>query len=229
MTKSRKFFVIITLFFVLFSAQSLFSAENVSEKAPAKKEQTTGKEFIKEYKDPALAIAKEESLASRVASFIWSIIKYVFVLLLALGLAYFGVHAVSKMMVFRGLSPGSEGAIRLIDTFYLGQNKALHLVEVGDEILLISSSQNNVSFVKKITSRQQIDELIEQKKEAAQNTQQPFANILDNIINRAKQSLSGRRRSSMQSNIQSTIKSLKSNLVLLKSRNSTKNKEKDKF
>lgn len=226
----KKTFIALVIIFILLVFQSLALAENAPKKTPSSNEQTTEKKLVKEYDDPALSLAKEEGAVSKIASLIWNIVKYIFVLLLALGLAYFGVHTVTKLMVMRGLSPqGSAGAIKMLDTIYLAQNKALHLVEIGDEILLVSSSQNNINLIKEIKHHEQLDEILEQKRERAQNIQQPFSNVLDNITQRARQSLSGRRRSNMQSSIQSTIKSLKGNLSTLKSRNSGKTKNPDKF
>lgn len=62
--------------------------------------------------------------------------------------------------------------IRLIETRYLGPKKALLLVEVGGEYLLLSSSDTTLTFIKQINMLEDI-EVIEESPE-----QGSFATLL---------------------------------------------------
>ena len=60
----------------------------------------------------------------------------------------------------RGLPVGSPLAskhIRLIETRYLGPKKALMLMEVGGEYLLLSSSENGLTLIKQIDMLEEIE------------------------------------------------------------------------
>ncbi len=54
--------------------------------------------------------------------------------------------------------------IRLVETRYLGPKKALLLVEVSGEYLLLSSSDNQLGLIKRIDMLEEI-EVIEEKPE----------------------------------------------------------------
>jgi flagellar protein FliO/FliZ len=62
--------------------------------------------------------------------------------------------------------------IRLVETRYLGPKKALLLIEVGGEYLLLSSSDNGLTLIKQINLLEDI-EVIEEKSE-----QSGFAAVL---------------------------------------------------
>lgn len=67
----------------------------------------------------------------------------------------------------RGLPVGQHLAskyIRLVETRYLGPKKALLLIEVGGEYLLLSSSDSGISLIKQIDMLEDI-EVIEEKPE----------------------------------------------------------------
>jgi len=86
-------------------------------------------------------------------------------LALVVGIILIIWHFSGKLM--RGLPVGQHLAskyIRLVETRYLGPKKALLLIEVGGEYLLLSSSDSGISLIKQIDMLEDI-EVIEEKPE----------------------------------------------------------------
>lgn len=123
---------------------------------------------------PSLAFAAESS--SQQFSFLASFLQMIAALALVVGLILVTWHFSSKLM--RRLPAGQQllsKHIRLIETRYLGPKKALLLVEVGGEYLLLSSSDNGLRLVKQIDMLEDI-EVIEEKSE-----QSSFATLLTRL------------------------------------------------
>jgi len=106
-------------------------------------------------------------------SFLAGFLQMIAALALVIGLILVTWYFSGKLM--RGLPVGqrlSGRHIRLVETRYLGPKKALLLVEVGGEYLLLSSSDNSISLIKQIDMLEEI-EVIEEKSE-----QSGFASVL---------------------------------------------------
>ena len=72
-------------------------------------------------------------------------------LLLVLGLIYLTVK-VWKRFVNRGIHLGGrENLINVLETSHLAQNQTLHLVEVGNKILLLGSTANQVTLISDVS------------------------------------------------------------------------------
>lgn len=98
-------------------------------------------------------------------SFLASLLQMVAALALVVGLILITWHFSGKLM--KRLPVGQQlisKHIRLIETRYLGPKKALLLVEVGGEYLLLSSSDTALTFVKQIDMLEEI-EVIEERPE----------------------------------------------------------------
>ena len=98
-------------------------------------------------------------------SFLTSLLQMVAALALVVGLILVTWHFSGKLM--KRLPIGQQLVskhIRLIETRYLGPKKALLLVEVGGEYLLLSSSDTALTFVKQIDMLEEI-EVIEERLE----------------------------------------------------------------
>jgi len=120
---------------------------------------------------PTLASAADGS--GQEFNFLASILQMVAALALVVGLILVTWHFSGKLM--KRLPIGQQLVskhIRLIETRYLGPKKSLLLVEVGGEYLLLSSSDNALTFVKQIDMLEEI-EVIEEKPE-----QGSFATLL---------------------------------------------------
>ena len=120
---------------------------------------------------PAIVCAGDSS--GHEFSFLASFLQMIAALALVVGLILVTWYFSGKLL--RGLPVGQHLAskhIRLVETRYLGPKRALLLIEVGGEYLLLSSSDNNLSFIKQIHMLEDI-EVIEEKLE-----QSAFAALL---------------------------------------------------
>lgn len=123
---------------------------------------------------PSIASAADSS--GQEFSFLASFLQMIAALALVVGLILITWHFSSKLM--KGLPIGRQllsKHIRLVETRYLGPKKALLLVEVGGEYLLLSSSDSGLSLIKQIDMLEEI-EVIEEKQE-----QSSFANLLTRL------------------------------------------------
>ncbi len=123
---------------------------------------------------PSIAAAAEGS--GQEFSFLASFLQMIAALALVVGLILVTWHFSGKLM--KGLPLGNQfhsKHIRLIETRYLGPKKALLLVEVGGEYLLLSSSEAGLALIKQIDMLEEI-EVIEEKPE-----QSSFAMLLNRL------------------------------------------------
>lgn len=123
---------------------------------------------------PSIAAAAESS--GQEFSFLASFLQMIAALALVVGLILVTWHFSGKLM--KGLPLGNQfhsKHIRLIETRYLGPKKALLLVEVGGEYLLLSSSDAGLALIKQIDMLEEI-EVIEEKPE-----QSSFAMLLNRL------------------------------------------------
>ena len=91
-------------------------------------------------------------------SFLASLLQMVAALAIVVGLILITWHFSGKLM--KRLPVGQQlisKHIRLIETRYLGPKKALLLVEVGGEYLLLASSDTTLTFVKQINMLEDIE------------------------------------------------------------------------
>jgi flagellar protein FliO/FliZ len=109
-------------------------------------------------------------------SFLASFLQMLAALALVIGIIlvtwYFSGRLMRRMPVGHQLL---SKHIRLVETRYLGPKKALLLVEVGGEYLLLSSSDSGLALIKQIDMLEEI-EVIEEKAE-----QSSFATLLNRL------------------------------------------------
>jgi flagellar protein FliO/FliZ len=120
---------------------------------------------------PSVVSAAESSVPE--FSFLASFLQMIAALALVVGLILVTWHFSGKLM--KGLPMGQQllsKHIRLVETRYFGPKKALLLVEVGGEYLLLSSSESGLALVKQIDMLEEV-EIIEEKPE-----QSRFATLL---------------------------------------------------
>ena len=123
---------------------------------------------------PSLVSAADSS--GHEFSFLASFLQMIAALALVVGLILITWHFSAKVM--KRLPVGQQllsKHIRLIETRYLGPKKALLLVEVGGEYLLLSSSDSGLALIKQIDMLEEI-EVIEEKLE-----QSSFATLLNRL------------------------------------------------
>jgi flagellar protein FliO/FliZ len=123
---------------------------------------------------PSLASAADSS--GQEFSFLSSFLQMMAALALVVGLILVTWHFSGKLM--KRFPVGQQlisKHIRIIETRYLGPKKALLLVEVGGEYMLLSSSDAGLQLIKHIDMLEEI-EVIEEKTERSS-----FANLLNSL------------------------------------------------
>jgi flagellar protein FliO/FliZ len=109
-------------------------------------------------------------------SFLASFLQMIAALALVVGLILITWHFSGKLL--KGSPVGRQllsKHIRLIETRYLGPKKALLLVEVGGEYMLLSSCDSGLTLIKQIDMLEEI-EIIEEK-----HDQSSFATLLTRL------------------------------------------------
>ena len=123
---------------------------------------------------PSIACAGDSS--AQEFSFLTSFLQMIAALAIVIGLILVTWHFSGKLM--RGL-PGAQHLsskhIRLVETRYLGPKRALLLIEVGGEYLLLSSSDNRLSLIKQIDMLEEIEVIEESRDQGA------FSGILSRL------------------------------------------------
>ncbi len=110
---------------------------------------------------PTLVLAAEVQPGTGGYSLFASFIQMLFALMVVLGLmmaTYYGVNRLMKTM------PGLRQTgryIRVVEVKPMGPRKALILVEISGEYLLLSSCDNSISFLKQIDMLEEIEVLDE--------------------------------------------------------------------
>jgi flagellar protein FliO/FliZ len=120
---------------------------------------------------PSIVYAGDSS--AQEFSFLAGFFQMIAALALVVGLIlvtwYYSGKLMRRLPIGQHLAPKH---IRLVETRYLGPKKALLLIEVGGEYLLLSSSDNGLTLIKQINLLEDI-EVIEEKSE-----QSGFAAVL---------------------------------------------------
>ncbi len=87
---------------------------------------------------------------------VWEYLKMFALLLLVIGMILGVVWFLRRLS---GQGPLVESPIKVLHTHALSGNRALLLIEVGNEVLLVGSADNAVSLVKQINDQETIDAL----------------------------------------------------------------------
>jgi flagellar protein FliO/FliZ len=93
--------------------------------------------------------------AAPLSSFgVWDFLRMVLVLAVVVALIYGIFHFIKKAG-----GPRDDGVrfIRVLETRPLAGNRHLHLVEVGNEVLLVGSAENGVSLVSEVADKETRD------------------------------------------------------------------------
>lgn len=102
------------------------------------------------------ALAMDETLPGGMTLF-GSILQMVAALAVVLGIILLFYYVTSRVFKIGALPGGTQRYIRLIETRFLAPKKSLLLVEVGGEYLLLSSSGDDVRFIKQIEMLEEIE------------------------------------------------------------------------
>ncbi len=125
---------------------------------------------------PVSALAAESRADAGGFSFVSSAVQMAASLAAVIGVILVFHYLAGKW--FKGSNQGStrKGYIRLVENRFLAPKKALLLVEVSGEYMLLSSCGDNISFIKQI-------EMIEEVEVIGEATNISFLNALQDRLN----------------------------------------------
>lgn len=106
---------------------------------------------------PSLALAADVAGTTANYSFFASFVQMVAALAIVIGLIFLTYYVSNKLM--RGMPALRQSArhIRVIEVRPMGPRKALVLIEVGGEYLLLSNTEQNLSLIKQIEMHEDIE------------------------------------------------------------------------
>jgi len=127
------------------------------------------------------AAANAEGGSDRtVAAFgVWDFVKMVIVLVAVVGLIYGFFHFLKKMS-----APKDEGLrfVQVLETRNLSGNRNVHLIEVGNQMLLVGSAENGVNLIAEITDQETRDGIKLRASERKAEPAKRFADVLKGFL-----------------------------------------------
>lgn len=108
-------------------------------KAIVPKPVATAKPFLADYKEPKKDDS-ELSLGRVIVDLIWK-------LALVLGIAYLSIYALRGIMGRQSTIAGPKGRLKVLESAALGPNRAVHLVRVGNKILVLGSTPDQITAI----------------------------------------------------------------------------------
>jgi len=124
-------------------------------------------------------LALPETSSSPSPSIFSTFIRLVLAIALTVGLIYVTIWGLKIVWEKRSLTNNVEEAkpIKILTSTYLAPRKAIHLVEVGNRILVLGVGNNEITRLDVITDATEVQSI-------RQLTQTGFPNILERLINR---------------------------------------------
>lgn len=85
-----------------------------------------------------------------VGSTLYGILYFIFMSAIILGAAYFATRFIAR----KGFSASNNKNLKVVESISVGIDKTLLLVKVGEQYLLLGSTQKNISFLSAIDQEQ---------------------------------------------------------------------------
>ena len=85
---------------------------------------------------------------------------------LVLGIAYLGALGLKRLSGLKGAAPRSEGALKIIETTSLGANRWLHIVAIGEQAYLISSTPQQTALLAELKDSPALQQALSKPQEA---------------------------------------------------------------
>jgi flagellar protein FliO/FliZ len=132
--------------------------------AAAKPSASKAKPFLQDYKDPK----KEEGELPLGKVLLDLFLKLVVVL----GIAWVAIYILSKFKGTGGPLPGArKGHMKVLESVNLGPNRSVHLVRVGEKVLVVGSTPEQVNTLGEIDDPALRDELLHERSPFSFNAQ----------------------------------------------------------
>lgn len=90
---------------------------------------------------------------------IWDLARMVLVLLLVVGAVY-GLILLLRQRTARGNDTDADSPIRVLATRSLGNNRDVHVVMIGSEVMVLGGGEGGVQLLRTIDDQETIDELV---------------------------------------------------------------------
>jgi flagellar biogenesis protein FliO len=128
---------------------------------------------------PGQPLALPEAAANPSPGIFATFVRLVLTLVLIVGLIFVTVWGLKIVWEKRGLTNNTDEAkpIKVLNSTYLAPRKAIHLVEVGNRILVLGVGNDEITRLDVITDPAEVESI-------RQSTQVGFPNILDRLIHR---------------------------------------------
>jgi len=128
---------------------------------------------------PGQPMALPEATANPSPGIFSTFIRLVLALVLTVGLIFVTVWGLKIVWEKRGLTNNADEAkpIKVLTSSYLAPRKAIHLVEIGNRILVLGVGNDEITRLDVITDPAEVESI-------RQSTQVGFSNILDRLMHR---------------------------------------------
>jgi flagellar protein FliO/FliZ len=110
---------------------------------------------------------------------IWDFVRMILILAGVVGAIYALFYFLKKSATPRNLE---SDLVRVLDYKMLIGNKAVHLVELGTHIYLLSSAESSVSLISEITDKETLDKIRLEVSQRPNLVQPKFAQVLSKLL-----------------------------------------------
>ena len=114
---------------------------------------------------------------------IWDFVRMILILVCVVAVIYFFFYLLKKGARKKNVD---NDIIKMLDYKQLNNNKGLHLVEIGTDLLLIGSSDTNVCLIRKIEEKESIDKIKLELSQRTEPKKQNFSDVLAKLFNQKK-------------------------------------------
>jgi len=95
-------------------------------------------------------------------------------LIVVLGVAYGAIYALRGLMNRQGLLTGGRGNLKVLESAALGPNRSIHLVRVGGKVIVVGSTQEQITTLAEVTEPEELTKI--------QAGDRPFSAHLENAV-----------------------------------------------
>jgi flagellar protein FliO/FliZ len=110
----------------------------------------------------------------------WDFIRMILILVCVIGAIYIFFYFLKKGTAKRS---NEYDIIKELDYKSLANNRGVHLIEVGNSLYLIGSSENTVSLISEVKDRESVDQIRLEVSRRPERKQKSFQDIITNIFN----------------------------------------------
>jgi flagellar protein FliO/FliZ len=122
-------------------------AQDAGATEPSRVEATAPSLVIPE---PEIPRSEPPELAAEELNLGWALVRTIVVLGIVVAFAYLSLNVGLRRLMGLGPAAGRRGLVTVIERVPLDQKRSLYVVRAGDEVLLLGSSELNLSFLTKL-------------------------------------------------------------------------------